>query len=136
LGHWLGVSDAGMWRLTRAHAWQRRAELVDQHYRYQLLAKRHGGWRLLEVPHPYLMALQRRLLDDLLDHVPPHEAACGYTRECLVLDHARAHAGQAMLLKFDLQDFFSCVRASRVHHLGLCQRRGPRTYCVMHHSHA
>jgi hypothetical protein len=32
-----------------------------------------------------------------------------------VVDHARAHAGQAVLLKFDLQDFFATVRASRVH---------------------
>ena len=117
LGHWLGVSDAGMWRLTRASEWQRRTHLGDQHYRYNLLAKRSGGWRLLEVPHPYLMPLQRRLLDDLLDHIPPHEAACGYTRERSVVDHARAHAGQDVVLKFDLQDFFTSVHASRVHAL-------------------
>lgn len=117
LGRWLGVSDAGMWRLTRPSAWQRRAHLGEQHYRCQLLAKRSGGWRLLEVPHPYLMHLQRRLLDDLLDRIPPHEAACGYTRERSVVDHARAHAGRAVVLKFDLQDFFASVRASRVHAL-------------------
>ena len=117
IGRWLGVSDAGMWRLTRASEWQRRTPLGDQHYRYKLLAKRSGGWRLLEVPHPYLMPLQRRLLDDLLDRIPPHEAACGYTRERAVVDHARAHAGQDVVLKFDLQDFFASVRASRVHAL-------------------
>jgi RNA-directed DNA polymerase len=117
LGQWLDVSDAGMWRLTRASAWQRRTHLGDQHYRYNLLAKRSGGWRLLEVPHPYLMPLQRRLLDDLLDRIPPHEAACGYTHERSVVDHARAHAGQDVVLKFDLQDFFTSVRASRVHAL-------------------
>ena len=54
-------------------------------------------------------------LDDLLAHVPPHEAACAYVRGRSVVDHARAHAGQAVLLKFDLQDFFATVRASRVH---------------------
>ena len=117
LGLWLGVSDAGLWRLTRPSAWQRRTPMGDQHYRCHLLAKRSGGWRLLEVPHPYLMPLQRRILDDLLDRIPPHEAACGYTRERSVVDHARAHAGQAVVLKFDLQDFFTCVRASRVHAL-------------------
>ena len=117
LGRWLAVSDAGMWRLTRPSAWQRRTRLGEQHYRCQLLAKRSGGWRLLEVPHPYLMHLQRRLLDDLLDRIPPHEAACGYARERSVVDHARAHVGQAVVLKFDLQDFFASVRASRVHAL-------------------
>lgn len=115
LAEGLGVSVPGLWRLTRSASWQRQAPLGDQHYRYELLPKRTGGWRLLEVPHPYLRALQRRVLDDLLAHVPPHEAACAYVRGRSVVDHARAHAGQAVLLKFDLQDFFATVRASRVH---------------------
>lgn len=117
LAQGLGVSGGGMWRLTRAPGWQRREHLGDQHYRYQLLAKRSGGWRLLEVPQPYLMHLQRRLLDSVLARVPPHEAACGYTQARSVVGHARAHAGQAVVLKFDLQDFFTSVRASRVHAL-------------------
>jgi hypothetical protein len=54
LERWLGVSGAGMWRLTRACGWQRRAHLGDQHDRYTLQAKRSGGWRLLQVPHPHL----------------------------------------------------------------------------------
>ena len=115
LAEGLGVSVPGLWRLTRSASWQREAPLSRQHYRYELLPKRTGGWRLLEVPHPYLRALQRRVLDDLLAHVPPHEAACAYVRGRSVVDHARAHAGQAVLLKFDLQDFFATVRASRVH---------------------
>lgn len=117
LAQWLGLSTGGQWRLTKGAAWQRRAPLADQHHRYRLLPKQRGGWRLLEIPEPYLMALQRRLLDDLLDRIPPHEAALGHTRERSVLDHARAHVGQAVVLKFDLRDFFSAVRASRVHAL-------------------
>lgn len=114
---WLAVPAGGWWRLTRPSAWQRRHRLSDQHYHHRLLAKRSGGWRLLEVPAPYLAALQRRLLDDLLDRIPPHEAALGYRRERSVVDHARAHAGQPVVLSFDLQDFFASVRASRVHAL-------------------
>lgn len=117
LAQWLGVSNEGMWRLTRNPSWQRRLGLADQHYGFRLVAKRSGGWRLLEVPHPYLKSLQRRVLDDLLDRVPPHQAACGFRREQSVVDHARAHVGQAVVLKFDLQDFFTTVRASRVHAL-------------------
>lgn len=117
LAQWLGLSTGGLWRLTLPAAWQRRQPLGQQHYRHRLLAKRRGGWRLLEEPHPYLKHLQRRLLDDLLDRVPPHEAACGFTRERSVVDHARAHAGQAVVLTFDLQDFFGSVAASRVHAL-------------------
>ena len=111
----LDIPVPGLWRLTRSASWQRQAPLVDQHYRYELLPKRTGGWRLLEVPHPYLRALQRRVLDELVSRVPPHEAATGYVRGRSVVDHARAHAGRAVILKFDLQDFFATVRASRVH---------------------
>ncbi len=115
LAQGLGVSVPGLWRLTRGTAWQRRLPLGEQHYRYQLLPKRTGGWRLLEAPEPYLRELQRKLLDALLAQVPPHEAAMAYVRGRSVVDHARAHAGQAVLLKFDLQDFFATVRAARVH---------------------
>ena len=117
LAQWLDVPAAGLWRLAKPAAWQRRTPLADQHYRHELLPKRRGGWRLLEVPQPWLMALQRRILDDLLDRIPPHGAACGFVRERSVVDHARAHAGQAVVLKYDLQDFFTSVRASRVHAL-------------------
>ena len=117
LARWLDLSAGALWRLTKPTSWQRRAPLGHQHYHYQLLAKPSGGWRLLEAPLPYLRCLQRRLLDDLLDRIPPHEACCGFTRERSVIDHARAHAGQAVVLKFDLQDFFASVRASRVHAL-------------------
>ncbi|MEP6503492.1 MAG: reverse transcriptase family protein [Betaproteobacteria bacterium] len=115
LAQGLDVSVPGLWRLTRSASWQRQASLGDQHYRYELCPKRTGGWRLLEVPQPYLRVLQRRVLDSLLAKVPPHEAACAYVRGRSVVDHALAHAGQAVLLKFDLQDFFTTVRASRVH---------------------
>ena len=115
LAEGLDVSVEGLWRLTRSASWQRQAALGEQHYGYQLLPKRSGGWRLLEVPHPYLRALQRKVLDQLVSQVPPHECACAYVRGRSVVDHARAHAGKAVILKFDLQDFFATVRASRVH---------------------
>ena len=115
LAEGLGATEAQLWHLTRSAAWRRRWPLSAQHYHCRLLAKRSGGWRLLEVPTGALMALQRRLLQRLLNHIPPHEAACGYRHGRSVLDHARAHAGQAVVLKFDLTDFFTSVRASRVH---------------------
>jgi hypothetical protein len=117
LAQWLGLSNAALWRLTWPAQRQRRAPLGSQHHRFQWLPKRSGGWRLLEVPEGHLLGLQRRLLAGLLHRVPPHEAALGFAQGRSVLDHAAAHAGQPVLLKFDLQDFFGSVRASRVHAL-------------------
>lgn len=114
LAAWLGVPRAGLWRLAKPAAWQRRDALGQQHYRCQWSPKARGGWRLLEVPEGHLMALQRKLLQGVLAQVPPHEAAMAYATGRSVLDHARAHQGQAVVLCFDLQDFFSSVRTSRV----------------------
>jgi RNA-directed DNA polymerase len=113
----LGLTDAALWRLTRPSAWQRSAPLSQQHHAYTWTVKRQGGWRLLEVPAPYLRALQHRVLRSALDEVPPHECAFGFVRGRSVRDHASRHAGQAVVLKFDLEDFFTSVRASRIHAL-------------------
>ena len=117
LARGLGLTPAGLWRLTLPPDWQRRRPLAQQHYRQQLIPKRSAGWRLLEVPAPYLRAVQRRLLGQLLNGLPPHAAAFGYARGRSVVQHAALHAGQGRVLRFDLSDFFSTVRASRVHAL-------------------
>jgi RNA-directed DNA polymerase len=117
LAAWLDLSAGALWRLTLPAAWQRRQTLAQQHYTFHWRAKAQGGARLIEAPLPHLKALQRRLLDAMLAHVPPHEAACGFTRGRSVVDHAARHAGQAVVLRFDLRNYFASVRASRVHAL-------------------
>ncbi len=117
LAQGLGLSAGGLWRLTRPAAWQAAWPLARQHHRFELIPKHRGGLRLLEVPEPQLMAVQRRLHHALLQFVPAHEAACGFVRGRSVREHAAAHAGQPVVLCFDLQDFFASVRASRVHAL-------------------
>lgn len=119
LARGLGLTPAGLWRLTLPADWQRRRPLAQQHYRPQLVAKRGegAGWRLLEVPAPHLRAVQRRLLTQLLNGLPPHAAAFGFTPGRSVVQHAAVHAGQGRVLRFDLSDFFSTVRAARVHAL-------------------
>lgn len=115
LARWLAIDIDVLDWLGAGPAARRQAALSDQHYRWQWWPKPRGGTRLLEAPRWALKSLQRRLLDGLLTRVPVHEAACGFVRGRGVVDHARVHAGQPVLLHFDLQDFFGSVRASRVH---------------------
>lgn len=119
LARGLGMTPSGLWRLTLPADWQRRRPLAQQHYRQQLIPKRgdRAGWRLLEVPAPHLRAIQRRLLAQLLNGLPPHDAAFGYAPGRSVVQHAARHAGQGRVLRFDLSDFFSTVRAARIHAL-------------------
>lgn len=116
IASWLGIDADTLAWFTDAPARRRHAALAQQHYQCRWWPKRES-LRLLEVPRARLKALQRRVLDGLLAHVPPHETARGFTPGRGVLDHARQHTGQAVLMRFDLRDFFGSVRAARVHAL-------------------
>lgn len=61
--------------------------------------------------------MQRRLLHEVLDLVPAHEAAHGFTRGRSAITNASAHAGRPVVVSFDLEDFFASVSAARVYGL-------------------
>ncbi len=74
-----------------------------------------GGLRLIEAPKPRLKMAQRKLLQQLLERVPVHEAAHGFVRDRSVRTNAMAHSGNAMVIRVDLREFFASLPASRVH---------------------
>ncbi len=85
-----------------------------QHYHYCILPKRSGGVRLIERPKPRLKESQRRILSDLLNRIPVHSAAHGFVAGRSIVTFAAPHAGQSVLLRLDLQDFFPAFPAARV----------------------
>ena len=118
LADWLEISGEALDWLADPDGWRAPpAPSPVEHYRYHWQPKRDGRPRLIEAPKPRLRALQRRILHGLLDHVPTHPAAVGCVRGRSVIDNAAAHAGQRLLVKLDLQDFFAGIRASRIHAL-------------------
>jgi hypothetical protein len=88
-----------------------------RHFTYRWVPKRGGRSRLIEMPKRRLKAVQRLLLHDLLDRVPPHDSAHAYRRGRSVLTYVAPHAGRGIVLRFDLRDFFPSIRVSRVHAL-------------------
>jgi hypothetical protein len=118
LADWLGLRPGELEWFADCHG--REAGLPAgplRHYTYRWLTGRSGKVRLLEMPKQRLKAVQRRLLHEVLARIPPHGAAHGYRRGRSVLTYAAPHAGRALVLRFDLRDFFLSVRASRVHAL-------------------
>jgi len=85
-----------------------------RHYRYRWVAKRSGSLRLIEAPKPRLKRLQRRLLDAILLHIPPHESAHGFRPGRSVTTFVAPHVGQSIVLKMDLRDFFVSISSARV----------------------
>jgi GNAT superfamily N-acetyltransferase len=107
LGHLDWLADArGLERTTATERLR--------NYRYVWLARPGGPPRLTERPKARLKVIQRRLLHDLLDWIPAHEAAHGFTRGRSVRSHAAAHTGRYVVVSLDLEDFFASVAAGRV----------------------
>ena len=80
-----------------------------RNYRY-----RWHGTRLIEAPKPRLKAIQRQILRDILDHVPPDPAAHGFRAGRSIASGARPHVGQRLVLHFDLSRFFTSILGARV----------------------
>ena len=84
------------------------------HYHYRVLTKKSGAIRLIEIPKPRLKELQREILAQILDKVPPHSAAHGFIRGRSVKTFLSPHLGQRVVLKMDLLDFFPSIAGARI----------------------
>ncbi|MBL8057918.1 MAG: RNA-directed DNA polymerase [Anaerolineales bacterium] len=110
LARWLGLPEAELrpW-LASGPAWARGYE-----YRRFTIPKRRGGVRVIDAPTEKLKDLQRRVLRRLLAPLAPHAAATGFRRGHSIVDNARPHTGQAVVINLDLADFFPSIAAARV----------------------
>ncbi len=84
------------------------------YYRTFTIAKRDGRERRILAPSPELKTLQRRLLHNYLETCPLHSAATAFTSKSSVVENARTHSGQEVVLLTDLQDFFESTSDERV----------------------
>ena len=84
------------------------------HYHLRPMLKRNGALRLIETPKPRLKAMQRRILHEILDRVPPHEAVHGFVRGRSIKSFAGAHCGRAVVLRMDFEDFFPSFSRGRI----------------------
>jgi len=85
-----------------------------RHYHYRVLSKWDGNVRLIEAPKPRLKSLQRQILTEILDKIPPHRAAHGFLKGRSIRTFVSPHAGQQVVLRLDLSDFFPTYSAARI----------------------
>ncbi|MBV9125976.1 MAG: RNA-directed DNA polymerase [Planctomycetes bacterium] len=115
LAEWLGLKPKELDWFADCHGGEEKLPPGPlRHYTYRWLVGRSRKLRLLEMPKQRLKALQRRVLHDLLDHLPCHEAAHGYRRGRSVATYVGPHTGRRIVLHLDLRDFFPSIRSSRV----------------------
>lgn len=114
---WLGVESADLDWLSQRYRASASPRARNHHYLYHRIAKADGRPRLLEAPKPLLKHIQRRIYTQILQPLPAHPCAHGISGGGSCVDHAKAHVGQALILAFDLKDFFTSVTYRRVFRL-------------------
>lgn len=115
LMRWLRLGEGEMLWLADPKGLERLAlEEKLRNYRYRWLLKRSGGARLIESPKGLLRSLQRRVLHEILDKIPAHDAAHGFREGRSVQSFAITHVNQAGVLRLDLREFFPSVSKRRV----------------------
>jgi RNA-directed DNA polymerase len=85
-----------------------------RHYHYRILAKPSGNIRLIEAPKPRLKELQRKVLGQILEKIPPHSAAHGFLKRRSIRTFIAPHVGQRVVLRMDLKDFFPSISGARI----------------------
>ena len=102
--------------LADPRCWERSATSEKlRHYRYTWHARTQSVPRLIERPKPVLKGIQRRILREILELIPPDEAAHGFRRGRSVVTHASSHTGNRIVMRFDLEHFFASVGTGRVY---------------------
>ncbi len=123
LATWIGIDLDALEVLADRRGISRTSK--DQrarHYRYAWIPQASGGHRLVEAPKWRLRTAQRRVLDGILNHVPPHDAAHGFREGRSVITFAQQHVGRAVVVRVDLQAFFASVFGARV--IGILRTAG------------
>ncbi|MGC9220656.1 MAG: reverse transcriptase family protein [Solirubrobacteraceae bacterium] len=112
----LGCSDGELAWLADARGLERTAQ--DQrlrNYHYATIERPGRAPRVIERPKHRLKSAQRKVLHEILDWIPAHDAAHGFTPGRSVVSHALVHSGSYVVVRIDLQDFFASIQAGRVY---------------------
>jgi len=94
-------------------AYARRTSKTTHYKRFQL-KKKTGGMRLISAPMPRLKRAQTWILENILNHIPLHDAAHGFRRGRSIVTNAQPHVGAAVVVNVDLKDFFPTLTYRRV----------------------
>ncbi|MBK6529981.1 MAG: RNA-directed DNA polymerase [Deltaproteobacteria bacterium] len=84
------------------------------HYHRFGIPKKSGGTRSISAPKPRLANAQRWVLQNILERLDTAPPAHGFVRHRSILTNATPHARRAVVMNFDLKDFFPSITFRRV----------------------
>lgn len=113
-GNWFASGLAAEELARRLDMPTEQLRAVRPEYQSFTVPKRSGGSRRIFAPEPELKALQRRVLRRLLNKLRCHPAAVGFRPGESFVTNAQRHVGKAVVICFDLCEFFPATSAARV----------------------
>src|SRR5262245_846107 len=84
------------------------------HYVHFTVPKKSGGTRTLSAPHKTLGQAQRWIFNNIVRRLGVDISVHGFVPGRNIVSNARPHTGRAVLVNFDLADFFPSVHFVRV----------------------
>ncbi|EMQ95004.1 RNA-directed DNA polymerase [Xanthomarina gelatinilytica] len=78
------------------------------------IPKRDGKSRNISAPYPVLLQSQRWIYKNILSKQPIHDCSKGFKKNTSIVDNAKVHLNQKILLKMDIEDFFPSIKLNRV----------------------
>lgn len=123
LAEWLFLTPEQLEAYIDKNGWREAHPMPGvNNYFYRHSPKAGGGVRLIEAPKPRLKTLQRLILRHILTQVPSHPDAFGFVRGRDCRGAAQRHAGEEVVIAFDLKNYFGSVNYGRIYalfrHLG------------------
>ena len=113
VARWLGLTVGELEWFADRGLWLRSKKTALAHYRYVTIPKRDGV-RVIEAPKPHLREIQRRILREILDRIPPHRAAQGFVAGRSTASFAWPHSDRNVVLRVDLRNCFPTITSARV----------------------
>lgn len=89
---------------------------IPSSYRSFKLTKRKGGLREINAPNSPLAYIQRKIMKAIVeatDHLPSHYVY-SFKKNCSAKMGVARHVSKAVIIKFDIKDFFGTIHFGRV----------------------
>jgi RNA-directed DNA polymerase len=101
----IGISESDFYGLAR---------FAPKLYRHEkLIHIESGKTRKIQIPHPALKRIQKRILDKILICIPTHPCVFGKPGSS-IKDAVGTHVQQDMVITMDIRDFFPSVSKNRI----------------------
>lgn len=84
-------------------------------YRSFGIRKRSGGVRIIHVPEPQLLKVQRWLARHILNKVQVHQRSFAFAPDTSIVNCAAKHCGSQWLVKLDVRGFFGSISELQIY---------------------